>query len=144
MKRTILAFLCCIFSAAGVAQAGTTGNVSGFVRDERGQPIANARVVIVSASEARQTHTDSNGFYTMMAVSPDIFTIAFEKSGYRPQSFPGLLVSSDASNRITTKLERACLCHGFYTPRRGSSIVSGDRSWDSYIVPRFLIESQIP
>jgi hypothetical protein len=144
MKRMILAFLCCIFGAVATAQAGTTGNVSGYVRDEGGQPIANATVKIVSASEARQTHTDENGFYTMMSVSPDTYTVAVEKDGYRSSSNAGFLVASDASSRTFTKLMRACLCMGRASGNPRGSLVSADRTWDSYIVPRFLIESQIP
>jgi hypothetical protein len=144
MKRAILTILCSIFAAIGSAQAGTTGNFSGFVRDEFGKPIANATVKVLSASDWRVAHTDANGFYTIMALSVDTYTLAIEKNGYNPQSIPGLLVSSDASNRVSTKLRIACHCHGFYTYRRGSSLVSSERTWDSYIVPRFIIDSQIP
>jgi hypothetical protein len=146
MRSATIAFLCCIFSAAGAAQAGTTGSVTGFVRDEKGAPIADAVVRIIAATDAHVARTDYRGFFTFMTVRPDTFTISIEKRGFRPLSRAGFLVAADVSNRVITSLEKAMNVDFPTGPPPGpdQNLVNSDRSWDSYVVPRFLIEAQIP
>lgn len=139
-----LAFFLALLMLPSNAQAGTTGNLSGFVRDDRGAPIENAMVKVVAASESRSAKTDSNGFFVLMALSPDSYTVSVERDGYMQRTTAGLLITSDSSSHIVTKLRPTCLCEPFVTSYPTSTFVSGDRLWDSYLVPRFLIESQIP
>lgn len=60
--------------------AGTTGVMNGYVRDEHGQPVADALVTVASPSRIAETYTDTHGFYVFLALPPDLYTVKAEKS----------------------------------------------------------------
>ena len=48
------------------ALAGTTGNITGTVRDQNGNAIASARVTVVSPSQTQTLTTGASGFYSAL------------------------------------------------------------------------------
>lgn len=72
-----------IFALAACVRcvAGTTGIMDGYVRNENGQPVADALITVTSPSQTAETHTDSGGFFVFLALPPDVYTVKAEKPG---------------------------------------------------------------
>ena len=139
----MLAFLCCIFGAVTTAQARTTGNIAGFVRNVDGKALSNTEVRLISRSELRATRTDTHGFYSFMAVEPSIVALYFERPGYNPTSML-CFISTDNSMRVVVHLRQWI---GDISRAPASSFpdfLVSDQSLDSYIVPQYLLEHQTP
>jgi hypothetical protein len=70
----------------------TTGNISGLVT-ANGQPLANVNVVAVAPSGRYTSKTDAKGFYSIVGVVPDTYSITFSASGYAPATVNGVTVN---------------------------------------------------
>lgn len=91
-RRICLSFTCALVSAASLAGAQqapppapdstNVGAIAGVVRDERGQPIARARVAIEAL--AVQTFTDSAGNFVLAGLPARTTSVIFRFLGYRP------------------------------------------------------------
>jgi carboxypeptidase family protein len=75
--------------------AGTTGIMHGYVRNEFGQPVADALVTVTSPSQTVETYTDSGGFFVFLALPPDVYTVKAEKSGTSGASANLVRIDSD-------------------------------------------------
>ena len=69
--RTALLALVVLLVQVTWALAGTTGNIDGHVTDQNGNPLAGARVTAASPSQSGGATTGSNGFYSILNLSPD-------------------------------------------------------------------------
>ena len=93
-----LAF-CLIFLVANV-QAGTTGKISGTVKDaQNNEPLAGVNVIIDGTTMGAAT--DHNGFYFIINVPPGNYTIRASMIGYEVQNKVEVQVITD----ITTKVD---------------------------------------
>ncbi len=89
-----------------IAQEVTTGTITGYVRDTRGRPIAQAQVKILGTGEI--TATDQSGAYIFTGEDPGLYIIQAHSAKYRAESLtitvqPGMtetlnLVLADASH----------------------------------------------
>ena len=77
------------------ALAGTTGGISGRVTDERGTPVANARVIATSPSGQSSATSDENGRFLFLQLAPDSYTLAVSKAGYAAAHLNGVTVFAD-------------------------------------------------
>lgn len=85
-----------LFQMVGLAQAGTVGTISGHVTAaSTNQPLANVKVVAASPSGHTSATTDARGFYTLVGLNPDTYTVSFQLQGYQPENFPGVTVVAD-------------------------------------------------
>lgn len=114
---------CCLIAAIGAAallggQADLTGRV---VAESSGDPIANARVRIVSAGRSRLVVSDADGRFSVAAPASGGFTIAALKSGYvtREQTVAA------TGGPIVLRLARAAVISGRAIDRVGEPIVNG-------------------
>ncbi len=107
------ATLCVGLMIPQAAYAGTTGNITGTVTDTSGKPIADVSVTAASPSQSASATTDAHGFYSLVNLTPDTYTVSFQKSGYSAISVPGVVVYQDQTateNRtMTPELEDDCL-----------------------------------
>lgn len=69
-------------SAVTPADTTAVGAIAGVVRDERGEPIARARVAIEAL--AVQTFTDSAGRFVLAGLPASTVSVVFRFLGYRP------------------------------------------------------------
>jgi hypothetical protein len=103
-----LAILSVIFAIAAnpsIALAGTTGVLEGTVSDNgTGKPIAGATVSAVSPSGSFSGVTDAHGFYAIMNMLPDTYTVSVSANGYTAVSSPGVFVQQDDIVRFDRKL----------------------------------------
>ncbi len=92
----------------GWALAGTSGGISGVVRDANtGAPIPGVQLDIASRSQEVKTTTDAHGHYIVFSLQPDDYTLTAEKSGYDTRSFAGYPVSADQTQQYDLQLNPA-------------------------------------
>lgn len=119
-----------------VAHAGTTGTISGVVTQPDGAPLAGVTVTATSPSQKATTSTDSHGFYSLLALIPDTYTVSFSRSEYGPVSVPQVVVQQDQNLSLNEKLSlvlrtiahiQSTAAGSLVRPREGSDVynVSG-------------------
>ena len=101
LRTALVALLVVVFQATWTL-AGTTGNITGTVRDQNGNAIAGARVTVVSPSQTQTLTTASSGFYSALNLSPDTYTVTASKDGYDPASVYGITVQADQTSAART------------------------------------------
>ena len=85
-----------VLPAPALAAGGVTGNLRGSVVDAAsGSPLAGVTVVAVSASGRFQTTTDASGYYSLLQIPTDTYTLGFSKPGYDTFSLTGVTILGD-------------------------------------------------
>lgn len=78
------------------AAGGQTGNVSGtVVEDVSGVPIPNAAITIVSPTGTYKTTTNGRGFFSILGLNVDTYTISVEAKGFEPLLREGVTIIGD-------------------------------------------------
>ena len=109
MTRFIIA-IALLVSANSPAFAGTSGVVNGYARTYEGKPVPNASIKMVSASRAALAFTDSQGFFSILDLPPDTYTLSIERLDFSPGSFAGIRVSSEETTFLSIAMEEQRLC----------------------------------
>ncbi|MDQ6932186.1 MAG: TonB-dependent receptor [Candidatus Eremiobacteraeota bacterium] len=135
IAAVILIIAGCLWSARVPAMAGTTGTITGTVRDaESGAPVGNVRVTATAASGSQSTTTNSTGFYSLQALIPDTYTVAFQVSGYNAGSQAGVTVQQDLISKIDMKITKTLKEIGRVTTRSAGNLVKPYEGTDVYNV----------
>ena len=93
--------------AMGTAGAGTTGKLTGIVRDGKKQPLA---AVNVALPEARLgTITDAEGRYTIFNVPAGTYTLRASLIGYATVALTGLAIPADRTTTMDVTLEETAV-----------------------------------
>jgi hypothetical protein len=103
-----LAVLLCLGVAAtpAVAQSGGTGAIAGTVTDPTGAVIEKVKVTATDASGVkRETSSDSNGRYTLMALPVGEYQVTYEMSGFKQLVRKGVLVEAAVSRTLEVSLQ---------------------------------------
>jgi carboxypeptidase family protein len=105
-RRLALAFIT-VWTLAVVQAfaAETTAVVVGYVRTAAGAPVAGADITAVSPSARYTARSDSQGRFTLAAVTADTYAISVEKTGSAPQLQHGVTVYPGSTMRLTFTLE---------------------------------------
>ncbi len=83
--------------------AATVGSIHGVVRDAAdGKPLADAQIAVHSRSSRYETTSDAHGFYSIVGIRPDTYTVDVMKSGY--QALSGITVSIVQDSAIALDL----------------------------------------
>src|SRR5579875_1301681 len=98
------AFIAGVMIVPQAAYAGNTGNITGTVTDAAGKPVADVRVTAASASQTASATTDAHGFYSILNLIPDTYTVSFQKSGYAEASSAGVVVMQDQTQSVNQQL----------------------------------------
>ncbi len=77
------------------ALAGTTGGITGYVRDTDGVAVSDARITVTAPSGSASTSTDNTGHFNFLSLSPDTYTLSVTKAGYQDTSLSGVTVFAD-------------------------------------------------
>jgi hypothetical protein len=67
-----------------LAQETTTGSIAGRVRDPQGAVLAGASVTLDSGQGARSASTDANGQFLVPYLTPGLYGVRVERSGFKP------------------------------------------------------------
>lgn len=84
MKKTVfLTMFLMLCTIAAMAQQ-KTGTLKGRIEDEKGKPIVNAEVRVMSSRtrNVKETTTDKDGNYSL-ELEPDDYTLSFDAEGYK-------------------------------------------------------------
>ena len=117
MKNTSLIFRQCrkrlipnFLAAALVLMpglCGTTGSISGLVKEHSGAPIAGARITLTNTGMGTKTSvaTSKGGAFNFPILLPGSYNLRAEAKGFKPQDRTGLVVHVDGAMRIDLTLE---------------------------------------
>lgn len=97
-----------VVCAAAWVGAGTTGVISGVVRDSAdGTPLSGANVVI--SGTRLTTVTDANGYFVIANVPPGEYEVTAEMVGFALQEIPGVQVTMDTTSRVDFSLTQEAI-----------------------------------
>jgi hypothetical protein len=113
----------------------TTGNLSGTVTTSNGQPVSNVNVVAVAPSGRYTSKTDAKGFYSIVGVVPDTYSITFSGSGYQGATINGVTVNPTQTSTVNQTLTTQLKTIGSTTSRAsGVSAFQPQQPEDTYSV----------
>ena len=105
MKRFASALFFMLVAALSYAQT-QSGELSGKITDDKGEPLYNANIVVkkngVFISGAA---TDFDGFYNIKPLAPGNYDVEISSLGFAKSVRTGVVVSSDKITTITVKLK---------------------------------------
>ena len=84
----------------------TTGTINGYVRDASGSVVPNATVIakMTEQQTQRTAQTNTEGFFSMLAVPPGSYEITFEAQGFQKQLRTGLELTAGQNLRVDAAL----------------------------------------
>ncbi len=127
-------------SDADVANAATTGNITGVVTSETDRvPGAGLRVAAVSPSARYTTVTDGKGFFSLTGVTPDTYDISVDVQGFQPAIVRGITVVPDQTSVANLSLLRALRTIGRSSARSVGSAYQPQQVTDTYTVSQSQI-----
>ncbi|HKQ74757.1 MAG TPA: carboxypeptidase-like regulatory domain-containing protein, partial [Blastocatellia bacterium] len=87
VKSIGLGLLVTVFAAFAIRGAAQSDNtqISGFVKDQAGGVIANAKVYVKNEARAfeRNATTNSEGYFVITQLPPGLYTIRIEANGFK-------------------------------------------------------------
>lgn len=96
----ILAFVIALYARA-LGAGGEAGTLRGSVVDQdSGAPIAAASVTATASSGAFRATTDAHGFFVLLQLPTDTYTMTVAKDGYSPQALSGITVLGDQTQSV--------------------------------------------
>jgi hypothetical protein len=109
LKRAILFFI--LGSAAGspalYAQelSATQGGLSGGITDKSGAVVPNAKVTMAGLSETRTVTADAGGRYIVTSLTPGLYTVTVEATGFKSTQVKGVEVFINKINSLNLSVE---------------------------------------
>jgi protocatechuate 3,4-dioxygenase beta subunit len=128
MKKTVLlmAFVM-LYVVAAMAQQ-KTGTLKGRIEDEKGKPLADVEVRVMSSRSrnVKETTTDKEGNYTF-ELEPDSYTLTFDAEGYKGGTMTDMQqIEEGKENKVKTiklfKGKRTSLVRGAVFDVNGYSL----------------------
>jgi hypothetical protein len=125
-------------ASATASAASGRGSIQGFIRDGRGNPLAGAAVLVMSASEdakpekvIRRANTNAEGKFLASGILPGRYKVKAEAAGFRPIEFPAdvkpnkiTIFDSILLRRINTLAEESMLnLDPKYSVRKANSTI---------------------
>lgn len=130
-----VAFVFAAIASPSAAIAGTTGNVTGTVTDAKtGAPLADVKVTAASPSQSATTTTDTHGFYSLVNLTPDTYTVSFQKSGLQSASVPGVTVMQDQTATVNQSMQTELRTIASVRSSGSSNLVKPNQGSDVYNV----------
>ncbi len=120
-------------AAPALALGGLSGTINGTVTDPAtGKALSGVAVTAVSPATTAKATTDSNGFYSMIGVPVDTYTISFQKTGYQSIAILGVTVQGDQTVTVDAPIQRSLVTIGRVTARAPSAAFQPKQTVDSY------------
>jgi len=144
LRNVVALLLALLVTLASVtaALAGTTGGISGRATSaEDGKPLAGVTVNAVSPSARYTGVTDASGFYSFAGVSPDTYTLSFQKSGLNAFSQAGITVFADQVAAVNATLEKTLKTIGSTVARANRGAFQPAQPQDTYSVTASQIQT---
>jgi hypothetical protein len=96
-----------LLAVCAVLSAGTTGSISGVVKDPSGAVIPGAMVIVTNTATGIQSKTtaDTKGEYTFPALSPGRYEMEVQAESFRLQKRGNLTVNADSAIHLDPTME---------------------------------------
>jgi carboxypeptidase family protein/TonB-dependent receptor-like protein len=96
-----------VLMMASAALAQNAGSLRGIISDPSGGVLPGATVALVNEAtrESRQAQTDSKGGYFFAAVSPGVYTVRVEMSGFKKAENKGIRMSANDTRGLDFTLQ---------------------------------------
>ena len=139
--RLVLITLVLSLACWAQSNAGVTGGISGHVTDEAGNALAGAKVSVASPSQSLTTQTDTHGFYAVLNLSPDTYSVTASKDGYDTTTVYGVTVQTSQTSNANVTLRAAAKTIGKVLTTATATVVSKTVTGDLYAVNASAIKS---
>src|SRR5271155_2353731 len=93
--------------SATLAWASVGGSISGIVKDPSGRVVPNADVTVreVSTGLLYHAHTDSKGYYTLLALPVGRYELEVQAPGFRNYQRKNIVIDTNAALKLDAPLE---------------------------------------
>lgn len=107
--RTLLSIVAALFVYVSLASAGTTGTISGEVKDITGAVIPSATVRLSNLAQGTEnkSQSDANGWYTFPSLPVGRYDLQIEAPGFKIERRSGLVIDADSVLKIDAVLQVA-------------------------------------
>ena len=125
LASAVLGFLMLLSGSVALADANT-GAAHGYVRSDRGTPLAGATVELVNEYDIESATTDKNGFFSILSTYPGLSRINVQVRGYSEDFCPAY-VRIGADQRIDLGILTMTTLHVMRgpCPRRSALLAPG-------------------
>ena len=104
----ILFIFLCVCILGSILKAGTTGKISGTIRDlSTGEPLMGANIIIEGTSMGAATDVD--GQYIILNISPGVYDVKSMMIGYTSVRTVGIKISIDVTTALNFQLQSSVL-----------------------------------
>ena len=137
LRQSVVAVLTLVvFLAQGTwVLASPTGGLRGTVVDSATQnPIAGAKVSVISPSQSATTTADARGNFNFLTLAPDTYTVSAENPGYDATSVSGVTVFADQTQNLSLPLTKTLRVIGRVTSRAASDLIKPGTTADVYSI----------
>lgn len=128
MKKTVILTAFIILCAITAMAQQQTGTLKGKIEDEKGKPLADVEVRVMSSRSrnVKETKTDKDGNYTL-ELEPDSYTLTFDAEGYKGGTMTDMQqIEEGKENKVKTikllKGKRTSLVRGAVFDANGFSL----------------------
>lgn len=121
----------------------TTGNISGTVT-ANGQPVANVSVTAVAPAGRATSRTDAKGFFSLVGLSPDTYSVIFTAPTYGDVTVNGVTVNATQTTSVNQVLQTRLKSIGSTTSRAtGVSAFQPQQPTDTYSINAAQIQTAL-
>ena len=114
--------------------AGTTGVISGVVKNEQGAPISAVKVTVSSPSQSATGLSSATGFFSFLNLSPETYTVTASKENYQTATLPGITVVADQISHVDLIMQPTIRTLGRITTTAAGGLVNRTQTGDLYTV----------
>ncbi|RLC52044.1 MAG: hypothetical protein DRZ79_01805 [Candidatus Cloacimonadota bacterium] len=103
-KRIFFAVILLLFVSTAIF-AGTTGKLAGKVKDEKGDPVPYANVVIMKGETIiTGTQTKENGQYMIINIPPGVYDVKCSQVGFKGKKITGVHINLDETTVLNISI----------------------------------------
>ena len=108
-KSLLPLLICLLVVSEGILWAGTTGSISGTLKDPTGALIAGASVQATNVAQGvhNKVATDGNGSFTFPSLPVGRYELQIEAPGFKTEKRTGLVIDADTVLKVEAVLQLA-------------------------------------
>lgn len=132
------AILAGLILAVSIAYSGTTGKITGAVKDDKGQPLPGANVVLEGTK--RGAVADKDGRYVILSVDPGVYSLSVSLIGYGKVVKSRVEVNIDYTTTMDFQLKEEAISASEVVVTAERPPVEPDKTTSNYTVTAKDIE----
>jgi Carboxypeptidase regulatory-like domain len=111
LRAICIVFLLALLAASVAYSQAVNATLLGTITDASGGVVPNAKVTITEANTgvSRASQTNESGNYTFPDLSPGIYTVSVEETGFKKERRAGVVVEVNSSPRVDMQLQPGSL-----------------------------------